>query len=43
MYKVPDNLLYSKEHEWVELINDIAVVGITDYAQKEFPQLKKNL
>ena len=35
MYKVPDNLLYSKEHEWVKLINDIAVVGITDYAQKE--------
>ena len=29
----PQNLLYSKEHEWVKLDGDIATVGITDYAQ----------
>ena len=29
----PENLLYSKEHEWVKIDGDHAVVGITDYAQ----------
>lgn len=29
----PDNLLYSKEHEWVKIDGDTATVGITDYAQ----------
>jgi glycine cleavage system H protein len=29
----PDNLLYSKEHEWVKVDGDTATVGITDYAQ----------
>jgi glycine cleavage system H protein len=32
---IPDDLKYSKEHEWVKLEGDIAVVGITDYAQGE--------
>ncbi len=30
---VPENLKYSKDHEWVRVEGDIAVVGITDYAQ----------
>lgn len=29
----PENLLYSKEHEWVKIEGDDATVGITDYAQ----------
>lgn len=29
----PEQLLYSKEHEWVRIEGDQAVVGITDYAQ----------
>ena len=29
----PENLLYSKEHEWVKLVGDTATVGVTDYAQ----------
>jgi glycine cleavage system H protein len=29
----PDNLLYSKEHEWVKIDGDTATVGITEYAQ----------
>lgn len=29
----PENLLYSKEHEWVKLDGEVATVGITDYAQ----------
>jgi glycine cleavage system H protein len=29
----PEDLLYSKEHEWVRLDGENATVGITDYAQ----------
>ena len=32
---IPDNLKYTKEHEWVRLEGDFAVVGITDFAQGE--------
>jgi len=32
----PDNLHYTKEHEWIKMeSDDIAVIGITDFAQKE--------
>lgn len=30
---IPDNLLYTKEHEWVRIEGNKGVVGITDYAQ----------
>lgn len=32
---VPEGLKYSKEHEWVRVEGDIAVIGITDFAQGE--------
>lgn len=32
---IPDNLKYTKDHEWVRLEGNIAVVGITEYAQGE--------
>jgi glycine cleavage system H protein len=32
---VPQDLRYTKEHEWVRLDGDIATVGITDYAAHE--------
>tara|TARA_B110000495_G_C23033770_1_gene616575 strand:+ start:1061 stop:1441 length:381 start_codon:yes stop_codon:yes gene_type:complete len=32
---VPENLLYTSDHEWVKVDGDIATVGITDFAQKE--------
>ena len=32
---VPDNLKYTNDHEWVKIDNDIAIVGITDFAQSE--------
>jgi len=32
---IPDNLFYTKEHEWIKIDGDIATVGITDFAQKE--------
>jgi glycine cleavage system H protein len=31
----PENLLYTKDHEWVRLEGDVATVGITDFAQRE--------
>ena len=31
----PDNLLYTKDHEWVAIEGDVATIGITDFAQKE--------
>lgn len=31
--KIPDDLMYSKDHEWVRLVGSVARVGITDYAQ----------
>ena len=32
---LPENLLYTKDHEWVKVEGDVATVGITDYAQGE--------
>tara|TARA_Y100000994_G_C15340722_1_gene296342 strand:+ start:115 stop:489 length:375 start_codon:yes stop_codon:yes gene_type:complete len=32
---IPDNLKYTKDHEWVKVDGEIAMVGITDFAQKE--------
>ena len=33
MSNIPENLRYSKDHEWVAVDGDVATVGITDYAQ----------
>ncbi len=32
---IPENLRYTREHEWAKVENDAAVIGITDYAQNE--------
>ena len=32
---IPDNLRYTKDHEWISLEGDIATIGITDFAQSE--------
>jgi glycine cleavage system H protein len=32
---VPENLLYTKEHEWLRVEGDIGVVGITHFAQEQ--------
>ncbi|MBS1928731.1 MAG: glycine cleavage system protein GcvH [Chitinophagaceae bacterium] len=31
----PENLRYTKDHEWLNLDGDIATIGITDFAQSE--------
>jgi len=39
-YKVKEGLYYTKDHEWVQVIEDGTVlVGISDYAQKELGDL----
>jgi len=32
---VPDELLYSEEHLWVEWTDDVVTIGLTDYGQAE--------
>ena len=31
----PDNLRYTKDHEWLRLEGNVATVGLTDFAQRE--------
>ena len=31
----PDNLRYTKDHEWIKLEGNVATIGITDFAQRE--------
>ncbi len=48
--KHPDILKYTSEHEWVEIKDNIATIGITDFAQSElgdiifleFPSVNEN-
>ncbi len=35
----PENLKYSKDHEWVRVEGDEAYVGITDFAQSELGEI----
>lgn len=37
--EIRDELRYSEDHEWVLVEGDVAVVGITDYAQSELGDL----
>lgn len=46
--RIPEDLKYTKEHEWVRVEGNIGTVGITDFAQSElgdivFVDLNKNL
>lgn len=33
--QIPEHLIYSESHEWLQLESDIATIGITDFAQTE--------
>lgn len=33
MSKIPENLYYTEEHEWISVEGEIATIGITDFAQ----------
>ncbi|MDO4819381.1 MAG: glycine cleavage system protein GcvH [Prevotella sp.] len=39
MSKIIEGLLYSESHEWVKVEGDIAVVGVSDYAQAEMGEI----
>ncbi|MDD3196624.1 MAG: glycine cleavage system protein GcvH [Paludibacter sp.] len=36
---IPTNLKYTKEHEWIRVEGNTAVIGITDYAQGELGEI----
>ncbi|MEM0440574.1 MAG: glycine cleavage system protein GcvH [Candidatus Caldarchaeum sp.] len=38
-YEVPDDLLYTRDHEWVQQEKKYVIVGITDYAQKKLREI----
>ncbi|GIK61272.1 MAG: glycine cleavage system protein GcvH [Ignavibacteriota bacterium] len=33
--KIPDNVKYTNDHEWVRVEGNIGIIGVTDYAQGE--------
>ena len=33
--QIPEHLRYTDDHEWIELEDDVATVGLTDFAQSE--------
>jgi len=35
----PGDYLYSKEHEWVRVMDDVCVLGITEFAQQELGEV----
>jgi len=35
----PENLKYSKEHEWVKVDGEVGIVGVTDFAQKQLTDI----
>ena len=32
---IPEDLIYTEEHEWVKVVEENAIVGITDFAQSQ--------
>ena len=48
---VPNDLLYTSDHEWVSVVGNVATIGITDFAQEElgdivfveFPELNSTV
>ncbi|NVO21639.1 MAG: glycine cleavage system protein GcvH [Bacteroidetes bacterium] len=32
---IPENLLYTKDHEWIKITGDEGIVGVTDFAQHQ--------
>lgn len=36
---IPNELKYTKDHEWVKIEGETAIIGITDFAQKELGEI----
>lgn len=39
MANIPSELQYTREHEWVRIEGDLAILGITEYAQRELGEV----
>ncbi len=39
MSKIVEGLKYSESHEWVKVEGDIAIIGVSDFAQKEMGEI----
>jgi len=39
MMEFPDDLLYSREHTWARIDGNLAIIGITDYAQEKLGEV----
>ena len=39
MSKIVEGLKYSETHEWVKVEGDMAIIGVTDFAQKEMGEI----
>lgn len=39
MMDFPDDLLYSREHTWLRLDGNLAIIGLTDYAQEKLGEI----
>ena len=39
MMVFPEDLLYSREHTWARIEGNVAIVGITDYAQEKLGEV----
>jgi len=39
MSKIIDGLLYSESHEWVKMDGDVAIIGVSDFAQSEMGEI----
>ncbi|MHA1229039.1 MAG: glycine cleavage system H protein [Candidatus Helarchaeota archaeon] len=38
-YNLPDDLKYTKAHQWAKVDGDVVIIGITDYAQKTLKEI----
>lgn len=39
MSKIPDELRYTKDHEWIKIEGTTGLVGVTDFAQSELGEI----
>lgn len=39
MVKIPEDLSYTSEHEWINVENDLVIIGITDFAQEALGEI----
>ncbi len=39
MVEIPEDLSYTSEHEWINVENDLVIIGITDFAQEALGEI----